>query len=282
MDLTSRIQKYVNYPTHTEAAACGKFDLIQIKYDGWWARIVIASGVAKIYSRQGALKEERPVPGIEDMVLLGEFMKGTNRSLGADSHESGMVRLFDALTLPSRRQTGTPNENVMMRAYDVRHSIVTTLLDQGRLPGWCKMVESFDTEQTEELWQSHVITGEGEGLVFRNSNHNYPDAVIGRVKNEFTNEYVATRVVEGAGKRKGKVGAIIGSLYVNGELVEKLRVGGGFSDAEGEDIFNNFDKYRGRVMEVKGWQLFESGALRHPNLVKWRDDKRPEECVWPI
>lgn len=84
------------------------------------------------------------------------------------------------------------------------------------------------------------------------------------------------------------MGKVEGSLYVNGVLKKITLIGGGFTDKERKDIWENFDKYRGRVLEVDGYQLFSSGALRHPNAVreckqlKWRDDKPTEECVWPL
>lgn len=56
---------------------------------------------------------------------------------------------------------------------------------------------------------------------------------------------------------------------------------GGFDDATRLDITANADSYtkNHRVFEVRAQEQFESGALRHPRFVQWRDDKVAEDCV---
>lgn len=284
LDFTSRIQSYVNFSTVAEAAASRRFDITQIKYDGWWARLVVTGGIAQIYSRQGQLKETRPVPGIADMVLIGEFLKGTNRACAGDS---GKVMVFDALFLPG---TGTGITQVFDYSYSARERFIRNLKSEGRLPDWVVPVESFSPTKSVALWEEHVMNGGGEGLVYRSSREVYHPATIGRVKRVFTMDYVVMGFTESTtGKRKGMAGNLICGLYVNGVLTEKVKVGGGFNNPEMIDQFQNFGKYKGRVLEVKGWQLFESGAMRHPNAcrnddgsIRWRDDKRPEDCVWSV
>ena len=284
IDFTSRIQSYVNFSTVKEAAASPRFDITQIKYDGWWARLVITGGIAQIYSRQGQLKETRPVPGIADMVLIGEFLKGTNRACAGDS---GKVMVFDALYLPHPHHDRM--EQVFDYNYAARERLVRNLKSEGSLPDWAVPVESYHPNKSATLWDEHVMNGGGEGLVYRSSRDSYHPATIGRVKRVVTMDYVVMGFTEGAGKRKGMAGNLTCGLYVNGVLTPKVSVGGGFNNAEMIDQFQNFDKYKGRVLEVMGWQLFESGALRHPNAcrnedgsIRWRDDKRPEDCVWSV
>jgi ATP-dependent DNA ligase len=36
----------------------------------------------------------------------------------------------------------------------------------------------------------------------------------------------------------------------------------------------------GKVAEVKGYGQYPTGALRHPQLLSWREDKLPEDCVF--
>ena len=37
----------------------------------------------------------------------------------------------------------------------------------------------------------------------------------------------------------------------------------------------------GTVIEVKGNEIFnDTGRIRHPRFVRYRDDKRAEECTW--
>lgn len=311
-NLIGRVQRYENYTTPEAAVSCTRrrFDMLQIKYDGWWARVVVASEVASIYSRQGELKDTFPAPGVADMILIGEYLKGTNRSVSESSQADvfGLVMVFDALHLPG-------HADWLNKPYEDRHNTLVNARAADLLPEWCRVVMTWSPEMAATVWKNDVVEGGAEGLVFRRSSDTYVDAVIGRVKQQFTMDYLIGDYQEGAGKRKGMAGALVGFLKVpsltfaeaaairakffkkcppnawkepaRSKFVPKLVIGGGFTDAEMIDQFTNFDKYAGRVLEVTGWQIFESGAMRHPNAkrgpdgkIRWRDDKSPEDCVW--
>lgn len=68
-------------------------------------------------------------------------------------------------------------------------------------------------------------------------------------------------------------------VYKEGRLVEISSVGALKADLR-RDGLNDWDKYKGRVMEVECYRIFESGKLRHPSMVRWRDDKAAEDCTW--
>lgn len=77
---------------------------------------------------------------------------------------------------------------------------------------------------------------------------------------------------EGEGKYAGKLGGLI----VDRNGVE-VRVGGGFSDAQRVEMWNNPSAYIGRLAEVEYHEVIQdSGSLRHPRFVRWRDDKDRE------
>jgi len=48
------------------------------------------------------------------------------------------------------------------------------------------------------------------------------------------------------------------------------------------DMFNNPNKYIGRVVEIRGKKMFKSGLLRHPAFNKFREDKQSKMCKFPI
>jgi ATP-dependent DNA ligase len=77
----------------------------------------------------------------------------------------------------------------------------------------------------------------------------------------------------------GWIGAVRYGMYNNGELVE-LGQTSGMSEAIREELTTNGDKYIGTVIEVEGFEQLPSGAVRHPRFIRFRDDKRPTECVW--
>jgi ATP-dependent DNA ligase len=64
-------------------------------------------------------------------------------------------------------------------------------------------------------------------------------------------------------------------LYKKGQLVKVMT-------AAVPDMELTEDKrlnHEGRVAEFMGWDRFKSGALRHGQFVRWREDKNPEDCT---
>lgn len=275
-DFTKRVQKYVNVEDHQTPAQRGA-DIVEIKYDGWWARVMVNRGKALIYSRQGQLKAERDVQA-DDGTYVGEFLVGTQRAVQGADGGTGVVKIFDCLKLGR-------NEIHNLSLHDRKLMADRSIYECS----FMEMAPHFPIAESEQLWYDHVDQGDAEGLVWKNSMDRYIGSTVWRKKQVFTMDYVILGVEEGAGKRQGMAGALLAGLFENGELVQKVRIGGGFNNEEMIDMWLNFDKYRGRVLEVKGWHLFDSGALRHPNAVRgadgqirWRDDKAPEECIWPL
>jgi ATP-dependent DNA ligase len=268
MKWAKRIQEYINYESVADAVADGEFDIVQPKHDGWWACAVIKSGVATIYSRQGVKKATMQARHAPPCILIGEYIVGTQRSTSADNE--GVLVVFDALEVDGGEQWA---HSYRLRMERYRNMVL------GSEP-WLDIVETLPVYQAEALWSVLVADGCEEGLVFRNSLHNYEEAVIGRVKKTYTMDYVVMGVERGQGRNKDRAGAVICGLYEGRKLVEKVRVGGGWSDAQREELFAKPKAFIGRVLEVKGWQVFESGSMRHPNAVRFRDDKKARECVW--
>lgn len=275
INFASRVQNYDNVIEHGDAAKKGA-DIVEVKYDGWWGRLHVENQIGRVYSRQGQLKHEAKID-IPDCVLIGEFLKGTQRVVQGGEGAANDLKVFDCLEwdgglvahLPLLRRKRTVN--ALARYTD----------------SWVSPVDSFDIAEADVLWQKHVIEGNAEGLCYKRMSDSYVGSTIWRKKKEVTMDYVVMGVVEGAGKHKGRLGAVVAGLYVNGSLIEKVRVGGGFNDVERQEIFDNPAKYTGRVLEVRGWQLFDSGAVRHPNAVRgpdgkllWREDKLPTDCTW--
>lgn len=276
-DFTQRVQKYKNVSGH-EQAAKGGADIVQLKYDGWWARAVVDAGVAAVFSRQGQLKHTQPV-NLPNCVLIGEFLKGTQRVVSGTEGQHSSLIVFDILELRGRP--------VHFRKYEDR-TVLFRKLHMDYLTEWTEPCSSFPFDQCDELWNRHVEQGNCEGLVYKRSLDPYVGSTVWRRKKEFTMDYVVMGFEEGEGKHAGRLGALICGLVEDGTLIEKVRVGGGFNDEEREDIWVNAKNYVGRVLEVKGWQIFDSGAMRHPNAVRghdgklrWRTDKKRKDCVWP-
>lgn len=91
----------------------------------------------------------------------------------------------------------------------------------------------------------------------------------------------------------GQVGAIKYGMYVvkpaytmgllevpESRELTTLGTVSGFDDATRADLTQNYESFIGRVFEVTGQEQFNSGAIRHPRWVQWRDDKSAEDCVF--
>lgn len=269
MKYAKRVQEYINYETVQEAVDADGFNIVQPKLDGWWACAEIKKGIARIYSRQGVKKIELPAERMPDCVVLGEYLVGTQRSV--NDEKCGALVVFDALTLGTADMTGG--------SYQWRMSWFDTDIDQ-HAPAWMHRVRSWPIKQAKAVWKKCVIDGHAEGLIFRSERHTYHRGRIGRVKKTFTMDYVVMGVERGQGRHSRRAGAVICGLYEGRKLVEKVRVGGGWTDAQRDELFANPKAFIGRVLEVKGWQVFESGSMRHPNAVRFRDDKKAKECVF--
>lgn len=268
MKWAKRIQKYVNYENVAQAVASNEFDVVQPKLDGWWACAVIKNGIASIYSRQGVLKDELPAGGAPPCLLVGEYLVGTQRAV--TSKASDRLAVFDVLQIGKSELWNHSYEFRMGKFHDkVR----------GKAP-WIDFVLTIPVRSAQAAWNEFVEKGGAEGLVFRHTRHQYEPGVIGRVKKTFTMDYVVMDVLPGEGKHKSRMGALVCGLYEGRKLVEKVRVGGGWTDQERESIWRRPKSYIGRVLEVRGWQVFASGSMRHPNAVRFRDDKTARECVF--
>lgn len=247
------------------------WDICQIKYDGIWARLKVVANPVHVtfgewYSRTEELKKQATV-SLPTGVYLGEYMFGSHWSQ-QDEH-NGKTYLFDIL------QDGDQSlRNVeYARRYSLLHDRVKSCGDPN-----IGIVANFGINLAPKLWP-RVLSRGYEGVIFRHSKDPY-DAKIGRLKREVTFEYVVMGIVEGRGKHLGRMGALLLGLYQGDNLVEICKVGGGFSDALRQQATDHPDLWLGKVVECKGQCQFPSGALRHPNYVRHRPDKLPEDCKW--
>jgi hypothetical protein len=86
-----------------------------------------------------------------------------------------------------------------------------------------------------------------------------------------TIDLIVDSVVEGKGKHIGLIGSLV-CRTAEGYIVANA---GGFTDEE--RIYLSEDDI-GRVVEVKYQLVGSKGKLRHPTFVRFRDDKRADDC----
>ena len=245
--------------------------ILQLKYDGWFAIGIIRKGTSKckVYSRGSELIATFDVDMYTQstVVFVGEYMYGTN---WAQSHFPNKFFVHDILL--------SPKMDYADRMMYLKESLKDFDEDEKHLVS----VTSYKACEFDKIWDKYVEKLGYEGIVAQNpESFGYPGNVeCKKLKKTYTMDYIITGINEGGGRLQGKCGAILGGLYKNGKIETVVSVGGGMSDALRADIWKNKKSLIGKVFEAYGWQIFESGSLRHPNFKRFRDDKKASECVW--
>jgi hypothetical protein len=137
-------------------------------------------------------------------------------------------------------------------------------------------------------WQEFTRIHEegGEGIVLKELHGKY--AIRGdsksmyKVKKFMTKDYVCmgfTRSVAPTYLEQGlTVAAMECGLLVDGKVVQVTQTAG--FDFEWRKKFSDEpEKYIGRVVELGGFEIFPSGAMRHSSFLRFRDDRSIQDCV---
>jgi hypothetical protein len=118
-------------------------------------------------------------------------------------------------------------------------------------------IENPTVGQITELLEQAVKSGH-EGIILRQGNRWI------KVKPEETYDVRIKSVIEGEGKHKGRLGAV---------MTSRGKVGTGFTDEERHAFWDNRNSYLGKIIEVGCMGLTEAGQFRHPRYEGLRLDK---------
>ena len=102
-----------------------------------------------------------------------------------------------------------------------------------------------------------------------------------KLKKWVTKDYIILGFTESESedyRSKGYIGGIKLGLNINDITVE-VGVVGSMSDEWRMEFGKNGLDYIGSVVEVKGFEVFKSGMVRHPSFVRLHPEKEPYECV---
>lgn len=254
-----------------------QFDVIELKYDGWWGQLVIENGVWQIYSRTGMLKKEGAFgdSDLERTVIHSEFLYGTEWAKDRPNLYEKLA-CHTAVIVNGEDITDWPNR-VMREALEG----FLTVYEHEPIVQRCFVVDQIPIESGKNLWD-FVLEHDYEGLIFKNSEAPW-GSDMGRMKRGVTMDYVLMDVTPSTSATYSGWGAksLQGGLYVDGELVKRCSVPG-MNDEQRREFLQNKDKYVGRVFECHGKKISKKGSVRHPEFIRWRDDKDPEDCTWPV
>lgn len=241
------------------------FDTLQLKFDGWWCRLVVENGTFSMYSRASdkypdgrLLKTGSAAPGFSG-VFIGEYMFGTNWAQDPTRREK--LFLFDAWKVGP--------VDLGLASYRDRFGALKA--QQNYFPDWMSVVQVWHIGEFERIWREEVETFRFEGVVFRKRVDDVGGFII-RQKRQATIDLIVLGFEEGEGKHAGRLGALLcGTKEKPTEAF--ARVGNGFSDSEREEIWSRPDLFKGKWLEAQGAGVFLStGLLRHPTFLRWRTE----------
>jgi DNA ligase-1 len=279
------VQKALHYH---EAKAKKNFTLgtyaIMPKIDGWYFYIDFIDGKwGKLTSRAG-----REIPSVAHLNGLIEKAILPNRDLRLIFEGTIPNMQFHELNGVFNRKE-EPAENAVLHIHDViyltepelefkyRYGIVESIFNglQFFLKDKIELVPVLAIGSTEEVFYYHfnkVIAKGGEGIILKNYNAGYffgkRNANMMKIKEEVTKDLAVVGMVEGEGKYKGTLGALI----VQSRDGTKHQVSG-MTDYERDLWWNNRESIIGKVVEVKAMKELEDGSLREPRYKACRFDK---------
>jgi len=169
-----------------------------------------------------------------------------------------------------------------------------------------RVTVSDHIEREGRAYYQAVLEQGLEGIIAKRKDSRY---AIGRrtrdwlkLKKRETIDAVVCGLTEGEGVREDTFGSLILGVYDEGAMRYIGRVGTGFSDDLRRELLARCEPLRGDrlfpeepdmtepakfwmrpglVVEARFLELTPDGMMRAPSFGRIRDDKRPEECVFP-
>jgi DNA ligase-1 len=204
------------------------------------------------------------------LVLEGEVVSGTFAKTVGDVRRKdatatdAVYEIFDAISMESFLADDSTEP------YSFRRLVIESF-DRAIISGSLTILErrlAGSHEEIQAIYESYRDAGhEGgmvkplDGLYQKKRSHAWL-----KMKNEDSEDLMVIGVFEGEGKYAGMLGGLI--VDRNGVAV---KVGAGFSDQQRKTFWTNDEDVRGRVIEVEYHEVLESGSLRHPRFVAFRD-----------
>ena len=264
----------------------------EVKVDGHYTTIFCHSDHNEFYSRNLKSQKSPELALIrlpEGMIIAAELGCGTQNSLTEKTrlgHEFAVV--YRILATPVYLRDQFPDDATLLDEVAQRCllEIIWSGLDEFTKQRF-RLVPRFSTDFVK-AYQNTVDSG-GEGLVIKSidslSDSTYKATQYSRswikVKKLIAVDLVIMEIVisdAATFKDKNMASAIICGLYRQGKLHPVCSVG---TMDHAQRTLLGANKYEsiGRVVEVGGFDQFQSGAIRHPWLIRLRDDKDARHCM---
>src|SRR5439155_291211 len=290
--------------------------LFELKLDGYRVRAARHGGEAQLITRNGHDIAEtfpeiaRALAALpyDDVILDGELVVPDDAGRPSFQRLQNRARVSRALDV-RRAAVETP---ALLYAFDL---LAFAGYDLRPLPlerrkavlepivpavGPIKYLEHF--EQDGEALYEQVVKMGLEGIVAKKADSSYragrsPNWL--KIRADRTDDFVVVGFTRPKGSRSG-FGALDLGAYENGKLVYAGRVGSGFTAAQLKEVSAVLERgvrptpaFTGPVpqdpghtwveptlvVEVRYKEWTDEGLLRQPVFLRFRDDKKPEDCV---
>lgn len=266
-----------------------KVKYITEKYDGCRCWCFIENGKVELYSRQGKryegckeIEEDLLKLGIDNVLLDGEILatncsydnvykETTKRLKNKKTIKNGLyLMLFDYIEMDEYKgQKGK-------HKYSERRKKLDTIQEQQFVKISPILTVTKDMDEILEILDEYRNKG-AEGLMINLDDVYYFKRTKSLIKLKVMST-IDLRVVgfeEGNNKNKGKLGAVLVKYKDN-----IVKVGSGWVDSDREEVWNNQDKYLGKILEISYFEETTnkdgSCSLRFPIAKRWRFDKDEE------
>ena len=259
------------------------------KYDGCRCLAFIENGKVELYSRQGKryegckeIEEELLSLGIQNVMLDGEILatncgyddvykETTKRLKNKKPIKKGLY--FNVFDYVEKEEYDSLKG---IYTYEERRKKLDSIEETENIKVAPLLISTDDMNEILKLLDEYRSLG-AEGLMC-NLNKPYEfkrSKTLLKLKVMSTIDLRVVGFEEGNNKNKGKLGAVLVKYKDN-----IVKVGSGWNDSDREEVWNNQDKYLGKILEISYFEETTnkdgSYSLRFPIAKRWRLDKDEE------
>jgi len=262
----------------TKTSARVDYDVVEPKMDGIWGAMYIRNNEYQIWSRTGKLKREGHMDdtGGVDMCILGEFMHGSH--WGKKHNVDGKFFAFDLVMWQG--DWDFSEQPLKARREMLKNALTEPTWSFIGVPSFVRLNEQYPISEWSDMWTSRVEKQGFEGVILKKLDESYMEATWCKIKARADIDYVCMGFGDGheGTKYENTVGSIHGGLYTDDGVLEDVCHVGGLTEQQRNFFNKHRDYFKGKVFTACGYQIFESGAIRHGKFKNFRTDKLSGEC----
>ena len=264
------------------------------KYNGFNESIVVHNGSVRVFNRSGTEQTSNiphitnirvpnsmsiiiPCEGIapSDKVEDAKSIFGSYPQYAIDWQDRNGLAIMVAINI-----TKFENEDVTDVQYGDRIPLLSESVSVLKSFGMNNLIQETLHNKNKMAIFTDIIENGGEGVVVKNLlGYEHDWYKVKKVKSWDTIIIGFTMANYGkTGKFAGLIGAIRYGFYSHGGVVETGKCSG-MDDAQRHMFTDNSNSYIGKVIEIKGQEIGNQGAIVFPRFIRIRDDKPPSECI---